>query len=55
MPASPTKVLIVEDESIVAIDLERRLLKDGYQVSATAATGEQALRSIEQNSPDLIL
>ncbi|MGD0295951.1 MAG: ATP-binding protein [Bryobacteraceae bacterium] len=55
MPASPTKVLIVEDESIVACDLERRLLKDGYQVSATAATGEQALRSIEQNSPDLIL
>lgn len=55
MPASPTKVLIVEDESIVACDLERRLLKDGYQVSATAATGEQALRSIEQNSPDLVL
>jgi two-component system cell cycle sensor histidine kinase/response regulator CckA len=55
MPTSPTKVLIVEDESIVACDLERRLLKDGYQVSATAATGEQALLSIEQNAPDLIL
>jgi two-component system, cell cycle sensor histidine kinase and response regulator CckA len=55
MAASQSKILIVEDESIVACDLERRLRKAGYAVPAIAATGEQALRSIEETSPDLIL
>jgi PAS domain S-box-containing protein len=55
MPASQTKILIVEDEAIVACDLERRLLKAGYTVPSIAASGEQALRSIEQTSPDLVL
>ena len=50
-----TKVLIVEDEAIVAYDIESRLRKVGYSVSATAATGEQALAKIEETSPDLIL
>jgi PAS domain S-box-containing protein len=48
-------VLIVEDEAIVACDLERRLRKAGYAVSAIAATGELALRSIEETFPDLVL
>lgn len=55
MPAAQTKILIVEDEAIVACDLERRLLKAGYTVPSIAASGEQALKSIEQTSPDLIL
>src|ERR1039458_2557820 len=55
MPAPQTKILIVEDEAIVASDLERRLLKAGYTVPSIAASGEQALRSIEQTSPDLVL
>jgi hypothetical protein len=55
MPASQPKVLIVEDEGIVACDLERRLRKAGYAVSAIAPSGEQALRSIEETCPDLVL
>src|SRR5580704_4849182 len=55
MPASQPKVLIVEDEGIVACDLERRLRKAGYAVSAIAPSGEQALRSIEETFPDLVL
>lgn len=55
MPAAQTKILIVEDEAIVACDLERRLLKAGYTVPSIAVSGEQALRSIEQTCPDLIL
>jgi CheY-like chemotaxis protein len=55
MPGSRPKVLIVEDEAIVACDLERRLRKAGYAVSAIAATGELALRSIEETFPDLVL
>jgi PAS domain S-box-containing protein len=52
---SATRILIVEDEAVVAMDLERRLRKSGYEVSATASTAEQALTSIEQTPPDLVL
>jgi PAS domain S-box-containing protein len=55
MHAPPTKVLIVEDEAIVAHDIEKRLRKAGYEVPAIAASGEQALQRIEQTSPDLVL
>lgn len=50
-----TKVLIVEDEAIVAYDIESRLRKAGYHVPATAASGEQALATIEKTLPDLVL
>ena len=50
-----TKVLIVEDEAIVACDIKSRLRKAGYTVPATAASGEQALERIEETSPDLVL
>ena len=48
-------ILIVEDERIIAIDLQRRLEKFGYHVTAIAATGAQALESIEAELPDIIL
>ena len=52
---APKKVLVVEDEAIVAYDLARRLRKAGYDVSAIASSGQQALESIEETSPDVIL
>jgi two-component system cell cycle sensor histidine kinase/response regulator CckA len=55
MSVAQTKVLIVEDEAIVACDIERRLIKAGYAVPAIAASGDEALRSIEQTSPHLVL
>lgn len=55
MHTTQTKVLIVEDEAIVACDIERRLRKAGYAVPAIAASGEQALEGIERTSPDLVL
>jgi two-component system cell cycle sensor histidine kinase/response regulator CckA len=55
MIAAQTRVLIVEDEAIVACDIERRLIKAGYAVPAIAASGDQALRCIEQTSPNLVL
>jgi len=33
------KILIVEDEKIVALDLKKRLLKFGYHVTGMAASG----------------
>ena len=55
MNPSQTKVLIVEDEAIVAYDLQTRLQKSGYAVSAIASSGEQALEGIKKTPPDLVL
>ena len=49
------KILIVEDERIIAIDLQRRLENFGYRVTGVAATGPQAIESVENEPPDIIL
>ena len=48
-------ILIVEDESIVAQDLQFTLEDLGYNASETANTGELALQKAAQLNPDLIL
>ncbi|MBL0058699.1 MAG: response regulator [Elusimicrobia bacterium] len=50
-----TKILIVEDERIVAEDLKRFLMKTGYVVTGIAASGEEAIRNVELQRPDLVL
>ncbi len=49
------KILVVEDEVIVAHDLANRLKKMGYQVTATVASGEEAIEKASENKPDLVL
>ncbi len=49
------KILIVEDEAIVAKDLQKRLLNLGYDVVGIAATGEEALRKASTAVIDLVL
>lgn len=49
------KILIVEDEAIVRMDLEVRLKTLGFVVSGSVASGEDALDSVSQDRPDLIL
>lgn len=49
------KLLIVEDEFIVANDLKIMLHKAGYQVVGIAASVAQARKLIEEKSPDWIL
>lgn len=49
------RILIVEDETIVALDLEHRLARLGYESAGTIDTGEQALTQTEQQHPDLVL
>lgn len=51
---SPT-ILIVEDEMIVAKDIERTLTNLGYQVSSTVSSGKQAIKKAKTDNPDLIL
>lgn len=52
---SPTKILIVEDESIVALDLRRILTRAGYAVTQIAVSGSEAIDSVKTQSPDAVL
>jgi CheY-like chemotaxis protein len=49
------RVLIVEDEAIIALDLKYRLRRMGYEVVACADTGEDAVRYAHDMQPDLVL
>ena len=49
------KILIVEDERIVAEDIRSSLLKMGYAVSAIASSGVRAISKAEELKPDLVL
>lgn len=47
--------MIVEDELIVADDLEWQLAQIGYESVGIAASGEEALALAEQKRPDIVL
>lgn len=49
------KILIVEDELLIAENLALKLKKLGYAISETVASGKAALNHIETETPDLIL
>ncbi len=49
------RILIVEDEAIVAMDIEDRLAAMGYDLVGRASSGEQALMLVEKHRPDLVL
>ena len=50
-----TKILIVEDEGIIALDIKRRLEKQGYGVVGIADNANDALALVEQTNPNLVL
>jgi putative two-component system response regulator len=52
---SSDKILVVEDEWIVADQICRNLQDFGYTVCSTASTGDEARRKVKEHSPDLIL
>lgn len=49
------KILVVEDEGIVAMDIENTLKNLGYSVPVVASSGERAVKKAVEVSPDLIL
>ena len=49
------RILIVEDERIVAEDLRLTLLQLGYEVAGSVASGEEAVILAQEHCPDLIL
>jgi PAS domain S-box-containing protein len=50
-----TQILIVEDEPIIARDLEETLTRLGYIVTAIASSGEDAVKKIVEHRHDLVL
>ncbi|WMW26366.1 response regulator [Methanolobus sediminis] len=53
--AKDVKILVVEDESIIALNIKKKLKSFGYTVPAMATTGEEAIKMAEITFPDLIL
>jgi len=49
------KILIVEDEVVIATDLASRLKSLGYSISGEATTGSKTLELVEQDQPDLVM
>lgn len=51
----PTRILVVEDEAIVAADIRRNLIDLGYEVMETASSAEEAIARASEMRPDLAL
>ncbi len=54
-PAGRPRILVVEDEAIIAADLRQQLLKLGYEPVGHAVSGEQAVQLARELKPDLVL
>ena len=52
---SPRVVLVVEDERIIAVDLQRRLSRLGYLATAVAGTAEDALRIAAECAAQVVI
>ena len=50
-----TKILVVEDESIIAADIKNKLEDLGYIVSRIVSNGKDAIKSVSELDIDLIL
>ncbi len=49
------RILVVEDETLVAQDLHATLTRLGFQVTALCRTGEDALAALRRQPPDVVL
>ena len=52
---SQTRILIVEDEIIVATDIQTTLLSLGYDVLEIVSSGEEAIDKVQELQPDFVL
>ena len=52
---SLARILVVEDEAVVAMSECFVLESLGYQVTSSVASGEQAIAAAERECPDLVL
>jgi len=52
---TPRKVLVVEDEAVVARDIQTTIARSGYDPVGWATTAAEALALAEKTSPELVL
>ena len=49
------KVMVVEDEAIIALDIQTQLVQAGFAVTGRASSAARAFHLIEQDSPEVVL
>ena len=49
------RIMIVEDESMIALDIQEKLIEMGYDVPATVNNGDEAIKLAGELKPRLIL
>lgn len=52
---SNSRILIVEDEGIIAKDIQSTLTRSGYSVVGIASSGEEAIKKAMEIHPDIVL
>jgi two-component system, cell cycle sensor histidine kinase and response regulator CckA len=55
MDKKKSRILIVEDERIVAEDIQKSLDNLGYDIAGLASSGTEALKLVQKTNPDLVL
>lgn len=55
MMDTPIKILVIEDEMIIAAKISMHLTNLGYEVTGILPRGEEALVSVEENRPDMVI
>jgi CheY-like chemotaxis protein len=55
MMDTPIKILVVEDEMIIAAKISMHLTNLGYEVTGILPRGEEALVNVEENRPDIVI
>ena len=55
MSTNPTKVMVVEDEVLIGLMLARKLRTYGYEVTEAVTSGEEAIKLVEVERPEVIL
>lgn len=49
------RILIVEDDVLIASQIEAALTDEGFEIAGTAVTGKEALQLAEAQSPTLVV
>jgi signal transduction histidine kinase len=49
------KILVVEDENIVALDIKNRIQSMGYDIAGTESRGDDAVKFVSEHNVDLVL
>jgi AmiR/NasT family two-component response regulator len=52
---SEGRVVVVEDEALIRLDIVEMLTESGYEVVGQAGDGEAAIRVVRQTRPDVVL